>query len=198
MGIMMIRNALYYKALRIKQKSYISRPDIFLPADKGGKPSMHLTQEVFCFKQFPVFTNGTIDVSVEAEMPGVYTQGWLPSYHFRISLSGQPTKVGEVTLRIGYTMEVVRFGGHVGYNIRHDFQGNGYAAQACLLVKPVLIDYGMDVVWITCNPDNWASRKTCEKIGCQLIEIVDLPMHSHMYQRGERKKCRYRWVVYDQ
>jgi tagatose 1,6-diphosphate aldolase len=54
----------------------------------------------------------------------------------------------------------------------------------------------MDVVWITCNPDNWASRRTCERLGCQLVDIVELPEHIDMYQDGERQKCRYRWIIY--
>ena len=52
--------------------------------------------------------------------------------------------------------------------------------------------HGINPVWITCNPDNWASRRTCELAGARLIEIVDLPEHTDMYQKGERQKCRYR------
>ena len=51
--------------------------------------------------------------------------------------------------------------------------------------------HGMLHVWITCNPDNWASRRTCEKLGCQMIEIVAVPETHPLYQRGDREKCRY-------
>jgi len=52
--------------------------------------------------------------------------------------------------------------------------------------------HGMTIVWITCNPENVASRRTCELVGGELVEIVDLPSDSDMYQEGERQKCRYR------
>jgi predicted acetyltransferase len=50
----------------------------------------------------------------------------------------------------------------------------------------------LQTVWITCNPDNWASRRTCELAGAELVEIVDLPEDNDMYRKGKRRKCRYR------
>lgn len=51
----------------------------------------------------------------------------------------------------------------------------------------------MNPLWITCNPENISSWKTCELAGGKLIEIVDLPEHNDQHQRGERKKCMYRF-----
>jgi tagatose 1,6-diphosphate aldolase len=51
----------------------------------------------------------------------------------------------------------------------------------------------MTTLWITCNPYNIASRRTCELAGGELVEIVDLPKDTDMHQRGERKKCRHRF-----
>jgi tagatose 1,6-diphosphate aldolase len=50
----------------------------------------------------------------------------------------------------------------------------------------------MPELWITCNPENIASRRTCEAAGADFVEIVDLPSDIDMYQEGERQKCRYR------
>lgn len=50
----------------------------------------------------------------------------------------------------------------------------------------------MSELWITCNPDNRASRRTCELAGAALMEIVDLPSNSDMYLEGDRQKYRYR------
>jgi inosine-uridine nucleoside N-ribohydrolase len=44
----------------------------------------------------------------------------------------------------------------------------------------------------THHPDNIASRRTCEPAGAKLVENVDLPDDTDMYQEGERRKCRYR------
>lgn len=53
----------------------------------------------------------------------------------------------------------------------------------------------MNTLIITCNPDNFPSRKTCEKTGLKLKEIVDLPIYNEMYQDGERQKCIYEWIL---
>ena len=38
----------------------------------------------------------------------------------------------------------------------------------------------------------FASRKTCEYIGCKFFEIVKLLESSEQYVLGEREKCIYR------
>jgi tagatose 1,6-diphosphate aldolase len=62
-------------------------------------------------------------------------------------------------------------------------------------VFPVAASHGFGVVWITCNPENVPSRRTCELAGGQLIDIVDLPPETDMFKEGERQKCRYRFVL---
>ena len=54
----------------------------------------------------------------------------------------------------------------------------------------------MDNLRITCNPENYASRKTCEKAGLVLKKIVDLPTNNEMYLEGERQKCQYEWNLF--
>lgn len=49
----------------------------------------------------------------------------------------------------------------------------------------------MDRLIITCNPNNFPSRITCEKVGLKLKEIVVLPPYNEMYQNGERQECIY-------
>jgi tagatose 1,6-diphosphate aldolase len=60
------------------------------------------------------------------------------------------------------------------------------------LLLPLARRHGLKDLWITCNPDNLASRRTCELAGAEFVEIVDLPANSGMYRRGDRQKCRYR------
>lgn len=50
----------------------------------------------------------------------------------------------------------------------------------------------MKELWMTCSPDNLASRCTCELLGAVFVETVDLPEDIDMYREGERQKCRYR------
>jgi tagatose 1,6-diphosphate aldolase len=59
------------------------------------------------------------------------------------------------------------------------------------MLLPLARAHGLTTLWITCNPDNIASRRTCERIGARLVEVVDVPEGTPLYRRGERQKCRY-------
>jgi predicted acetyltransferase len=147
----------------------------------------------FRFNDYRPFTDGEIEVVVKEKQTGDEPRGLVPAYHFNIRLRGNPVSVGQVDLRVGNTRHLVMYGGHIGYGVDKDYRGNRYAARACNLIRQVALDHGLRTLWITCNPDNWPSRRTCEILGCELVEIVDLPENTNMYQEGERQKCRYRW-----
>ena len=66
---------------------------------------------------------------------------------------------------------------------------------SCRLIIPLMRQHGFTEIWITCNPDDHPSRRTCERLGAELIEIVDLPSDHEMYKSGDRRKCRYRLSV---
>jgi predicted acetyltransferase len=117
-------------------------------------------------------------------------RGWVPAYKFRIVVDDQP--VGRIDLRLGDTDFMLRFAGQVGYGIDPGFRGQRYAARALVVLKQVARLHGFDCLWITCNPDNLASRRTCELAGAELVEIVDLPEDCDMFADGDRSKCRYR------
>lgn len=53
--------------------------------------------------------------------------------------------------------------------------------------------YGGNIgkVFITCSPDNIASRRTCELSGGILIDILDIPSWHEMYEMGRRQTCQY-------
>jgi RimJ/RimL family protein N-acetyltransferase len=139
----------------------------------------------------------------------------VPAYHFFMWLdrparesgrAGQPmptwgegdppvTIAGGIGLRIGNTPDIERYIGHIGYNVYSPVRGNHYAERAVRLLLPLAARHGLATLWITCNPDNAASRRTCERLGCELVEIVDLPEDHLLRQRGETQKCRYRLSV---
>ena len=147
----------------------------------------------FVFYDYGVLTDGEIDIVVQLMDQGNLSTGQVPAYDFTVRLAGRRESVGRVGLRLGNTDYLEKYLGHIGYGIAAKHRGHGYAAKACRLVRPVAIDHGFRTLWITCNPDNYPSRRTCEALGCELVEIVDLPPDSNMYLRGERRKCRYRW-----
>jgi len=141
-------------------------------------------------------TDGEISLRLERDTPADSAKGWLRALSYDILSVETGQIVGNINFRIGYSLSVVRYGGNIGYGVKAEWRGRGFAGKACVLLKTVAKTHGMDVLWITCNPDNWPSRKTCERIGATLVEIVDLPPDNDQYQRGERQKCRYRWTIY--
>jgi predicted acetyltransferase len=143
-------------------------------------------------KDYPALTDGEIEIAIREKRKAGFHKGWVPFYDFAIRLAGKPEQIGHIALRIGNTNDLKMYAGHIGYRIEEKYRGHHYAAKACRLVKPIALDYGMETLWITCNPDNVPSRKTCEALGCEFIEIVDLPEDNDMYKEGERQKCRYR------
>ena len=137
--------------------------------------------------------NEEIQLILEKTVDGDEERNWVPAYHFSISnLDG--TKMGVCDLRIGYN-DNLYFGGHIGYRIFPEYRGNHYAGKACLLLFHLARKHNMKYSYITCNPDNFASRKTCEYASGKLLEIVELPEGNDMRDDGEFEKCIYEFTL---
>lgn len=143
---------------------------------------------------------------------GDVSTGRVPSYHLwmrlrrvtRAELGDRPLPrwgedhppieiAGGVGLRVGQTFDLEMYLGHIGYNVYPAARGHHYAERSCRLLLNLARAHRMPRLWITCNPDNWASRRTCERLGCSLANIVPVPPGHLLYQRGDREKCRY-WL----
>ncbi len=110
---------------------------------------------------------------------------YLPAYYFDICLlNGE--KIGSCDLRIGHNNKTY-IGGNIGYNIDLEHRGKNYATKACFLLFKLAKDHGLDHLYITCQPNNVASYKTCEKSGCSFIEIAEIPENYEMYAEGKRQ-----------
>jgi tagatose 1,6-diphosphate aldolase len=121
-------------------------------------------------------------------------RGWVPAYHFVMRLDGVDHPVGRIGFRVGDTHAIEHYAGHLGYEVAPSFRGNRLAERSCRLLLQLARRHGFTELWITCNPDNWASRRTCERLGAQLVEIVDVPKDSDVYAPGSERKCRY-WLA---
>lgn len=136
-------------------------------------------------------TDGEIQLRLQAAEEGDREREWLPAYHFAIC-DPQGREMGSCDLRVGHNLSVY-YGGNIGYEIKEQYRGHHYAQKACLLLLPLAKKHGMEYLMITCNPDNYASRKTCEAVGCRLVEIVQLPEdHPMRLEDGETEKCVYK------
>jgi predicted acetyltransferase len=125
--------------------------------------------------------------------PGTPSVGRAPSYHFWMRWhDGQVVIAGGLGFRISDSASIELYYGHIGYHVYPPARGHHFAERACRLLFPLARSHGMRQLWITCNPDNLASRRTCERLGGVLIETVAVPRSEPLYQRGEREKCRFR------
>ena len=133
-----------------------------------------------------------LELVLVEKYPGNPAIDYVPAYRFEMRLTDQAQVIGSIEFRVGNTHHLIMYGGHLGYGVELEYRGHRYAARACKLLLPLARHHGFSSLWITCNPDNISSRRTCELAGARLIEIVDLPKDIDMYREGDRQKCRYR------
>jgi predicted acetyltransferase len=148
--------------------------------------------ETFQFHDPGRLVDGDLELVLMEKYAGDPAKGLVPAYKFQMQLVGQEETVGSIELRVGNTNHIVMYAGHIGYGVAPEHRGHHYAARACRLLLPLARRHGLKTVWITCNPDNVASRRSCELAGAKLLEIVDLPADTDIYREGEHQKCRYR------
>ncbi|MBQ8082526.1 MAG: GNAT family N-acetyltransferase [Clostridia bacterium] len=140
------------------------------------------------------FSNDQIDVRLTSQDITSQECGIDDGYLFYIYRRHGLKKIGYVSLRLGESPSLYYLG-HIGYRIDEPYRGNGYARQACELIKPFARELGLLSVVITTDTDNMASRKTCERLGCALEAIVPVPPEYQPLCSGSQYKCRYIWRI---
>lgn len=138
----------------------------------------------------PAFSDDKISLILSAEIVENREIGVTDGFTFHIYERKPRRKVGYVSLRLGESPQLYYLG-HIGYRIEEPYRGHGYAARACRLIMPLMQELGLKSICITANPDNIPSRKTCEKIGCELESIVAVPPRYLYVCSGDTEKCRY-------
>lgn len=147
---------------------------------------------MFEFRDPGELIDGELQLVLVEKCPGDSEKNRVPAYRFEMTHVSEHEAIGRIELRVGDTNHLVMYGGHIGYWVGPEHRGRHYAARSLRLLLPLARHHNLETLWITCNPANIASRKTCELVGGRFVEIVDLPEDTDMYQRGERQKCRYR------
>jgi predicted acetyltransferase len=172
------------------------------------RPSLEWVDAVLAACQHPMSLNqsaGLADTSrqnildflkvcPDGHQEGKPASGLAPAYHFWMHVKNNPELpiAGGLNVRIGNQYDLVMYHGQIGYHVYPPLRGHHYAERSCRLLLPLAHQHGIDPLWITCNPDNFASRRTCERLGGKLVEIVPVPPENPLYARGEKEKCRYR------
>lgn len=151
-----------------------------------------ISTEDFEFLEPGELVDGDLTLLLVMKQPADPRRGWVPAYTFVMRHSETDLSMGNIQLRVSDSYFIRMYAGQIGYSVEPIHRGQRYAARACALLLPLARRHGIDPLWITCNPDNIASRRTCERLGCELVEVVDVPAYTLLYQRGDRQKCRYR------
>ncbi|MBQ8954876.1 MAG: GNAT family N-acetyltransferase [Clostridia bacterium] len=135
-----------------------------------------------------------IKLALDHTTQGDPKKGYVPAYYFNIcDAKGQV--MGRCDLRLGYS-ERLYYGGHIGYRVEEPYRGHHYAEKACRLLFQLAKRHDMPYLIITCNPDNLPSRRTCERLGGQLLEIAELPADNDMrVDGGETHKCIFKFPL---
>ena len=142
----------------------------------------------------PEYTDGEIDLIPLRFPQADPALGFGRERIWRITEHGKRQEIGQISYRNGESPGVYYFG-HIGYHIDPPWRGHHYAARACGLIAGEIRRGGKSSVVITCDPDNAASRKTCEALGCLWESEVDVdPELRENFEISARKE-RYIWVL---
>jgi predicted acetyltransferase len=115
------------------------------------------------------------------------------AFRFDIMTGGQVA--GTISLRPEDTHLLTHLSGQIGFSVEPAFRGRGLAAKAVRALLPVVRAHGLTELWITTTPENAASKRTLEKLGCILVESLPVPEDYQSHAKGEREKLRYRMVL---
>lgn len=91
------------------------------------------------------------------------------TYFFRMVHLQTGEELGNINLRVGSTPHIECYAGHVGFSVHEAHRGHRYAARSIALLGPIAKEIGFASLWITCDPENVASRRTLELAGAELM-----------------------------
>jgi predicted acetyltransferase len=123
--------------------------------------------------------------------PGDEARGYAPFYNYRIeTMDGKDA--GHINFRVGDSKHITVYAGHIGYEVLEPFRGNSFAYLACRALAPLVRMLYTEVI-ITCDPDNFGSMRTIEKLGAAFLEEVPVGAEEAGHPRKPGRKRRYAW-----
>ena len=143
--------------------------------------------EAFEFLDVALPEDGELRVVLAECMPAGTSPWGVPAYSFRMQDPGGEY-LGRIRLRVGWNEHVIRYAGQVGYAVEPAHRGHRYAERACRLIVPLAKRHGMTSLWITCQPDNFRSRRTLERLRAEFVGVLDVPADYPLDAGMERRK----------
>ncbi len=142
------------------------------------------------FRRRKIWSDGEITLELVVKTPANKEKNWVASNIYDIRRIEDKKIVGRCDIRFGMNRDLY-YMGNIGYAIYPPYRGHRYAAKATKLLMEIARQHKMKEIIITCNPDNYASRRTCELSGCILKEIVEVPKDHELIEQEEYQKCIY-------
>jgi predicted acetyltransferase len=133
------------------------------------------------------------DLELRLSEYSVHSVHRVPTYFFRMLSRYSEEELGTINLRLGSNAHIERYAGHIGYGVHAAHRGHHYAARSLSLLVPLARRLNLDPLWITCDPENKASRRSLDIAGAEFVEIVEVPKDCGIRRfGGKMHKCRYR------
>jgi predicted acetyltransferase len=148
-------------------------------------------KQPFTFIDPGILIDDDLELILIEKAPADPVKRWVPQYFFEMRHPGDTIAMGSIRLRIGSAIKL-RYAGHIGYEVKKAFRGHRYAARSCRLLFPLAYAHGLRAIWLTVDPHNIPSQKTCRIIGAKYIETVRLPKDHEMYRKESPYRRRYR------
>lgn len=99
-------------------------------------------------------------------------KGRVPATFFIAEVDGQ--LVGRASIRHELNTYLFNYGGHIGYGVRPEYRGRGYATEILRQSLIYIRELGVSEVLMTCFDENIASARVIESQGGSLENVVEL------------------------
>ena len=111
-------------------------------------------------------------IDFENRLRKKYGEGYVPSEVFLALREDDDKVVGIIDYRRQLTEFLLKYGGNIGYSVLPGERRKGYAGEMLALMLPICRKFGAEKVLLTCDGDNFASKRTIIKNGGVLENAV--------------------------
>lgn len=146
------------------------------------------------FTRRPTFSDGEVDLVLSNEDVADPVCGIVDGFTFYMYKARTRHYMGYVSLRMGESGGLYYLG-HIGYRVEREYRGRHLAERSCRMMIPLLQRMNIRSLVITTNVENTPSRRTAERLGCELESIVAVPQEYRGICAGATHKCRYIWRI---
>ncbi|MFB9329432.1 GNAT family N-acetyltransferase [Paenibacillus aurantiacus] len=122
------------------------------PGENGFVNGLYAGQ----YSEFESKLKSYIDMSAGSNL----APNLVPQTTYLLLIDGYSAGYGKIRHRLNDQLK--RHGGHIGYVIRPSLRGMGYGKLMLGLLVQEASKLGIEDALLTCNADNWASRKIIE------------------------------------